>query len=430
MSRTSMAAFSLSLSLLVGAAGAQQGPVPQGVPHLDHVFVIMMENHGYGEILNNPNAPFINQLARTANTADNYFAIAHPSLTNYLETVGGSNFGILNDNSPDWHNATCTPNLLTGVAATDKPQTGATCPISGIGTDAATPAIDFTNETSGPPGEINIDGKRSIPADSHIIGKTIADQLVAHGLTWKAYEESLPLSGADLVNNSDGFFSNLTNFSKITPAQTPPFTQSQIVALYAVKHTPFAYFRDIQEGIDPHNSLKNVVDFESPRGLFADLATGHVPTYSFIAPNQCNDQHGKSGAGPFCAYDPHPDGTQAGLNPALIYRGDVTVQRLVTSIKKSPAWHEGKDAIVIMWDENDYSISPITNQVLVIVDTNYGTRGVKSAQYYNHFSLLKTVEAGLGLPCLNHACDADVKVMSDLFQNGRGSSTDEGDNDE
>jgi hypothetical protein len=41
--------------------------------------------------------------------------------------------------------------------------------------------------------------------------------------------------------------------------------------------------------------------------------------------------------------------------------------------------------------------------------------GVHSNVYYNSFSLLKTLEGGFRLPCLNHACDNDVKVMSDLF---------------
>ena len=31
---------------------------------------------------------------------------------------------------------------------------------------------------------------------------------------------------------------------------------------------------------------------------------------------------------------------------------------------------------------------------------------------------LKSLEAGFRLPCLNHACDGDVKVMSDLFSVG------------
>jgi phosphatidylinositol-3-phosphatase len=28
---------------------------------------------------------------------------------------------------------------------------------------------------------------------------------------------------------------------------------------------------------------------------------------------------------------------------------------------------------------------------------------------------LKSLEGGLGLPCLNHACDSTVNVMADLF---------------
>lgn len=174
-----------SLLTLTGAGLAQQGPVPKGVTPLDHVFLIMMENHGYSEILNNPNAPFINQYAQQANLATNYFAVAHPSLTNYLEVVGGSNFGVLSDNAPDWHNASCTTNLASGVPNTDNPPSPAICPISGSGTDAATPALDCTNEVSGPPCEMNIDGTRSYAAASSTLGITIADQLAAAGKSWK-----------------------------------------------------------------------------------------------------------------------------------------------------------------------------------------------------------------------------------------------------
>jgi hypothetical protein len=96
-------------------------------------------------------------------------------------------------------------------------------------------------------------------------------------------------------------------------------------------------------------------------------------------------------------------------------QGDVTVRRIVTAIKDSPVWKQGQNAIVILWDEDDYSISPTVNKVLLIVDTNYGSHGLQSSAFYTHFSLLKSIEAGLGLPCLNHACDSTVAVMSDLF---------------
>ena len=87
----------------------------------------------------------------------------------------------------------------------------------------------------------------------------------------------------------------------------------------------------------------------------------------------------------------------------------------MTAIKKSPAWAEGNNAIIVLWDENDYSQAPNTNKVMLIVETNYSGGGKQSTTQYNHFSLLKSIESAFGLPCLNHACDENVKVMSDLF---------------
>jgi hypothetical protein len=125
--------------------------------------------------------------------------------------------------------------------------------------------------------------------------------------------------------------------------------------------------------------------------------------------------HGRGNSTAFCNYDPSDNGTQAGLNPALIHAGDVKVEMIVNAIKASKQWTVGHNAIVLLWDENDYSLSPNTNQVLTLVETNYGSHGVVSSVYYNHFSLLKSIEAGFGLPCLNHACDSGVPVMTDLF---------------
>lgn len=403
------------LAALAAPTFAQEGSVPKGIPRLDHVFVIMMENHGYKEILNNPNAKFITSYAKSANLATNYFAVAHPSLTNYLEVVGGSNFGVHSDNAPDWHNGSCQTSLATGVANTDNPPSPNICPIHGSGTDAATPALDCTNEVTGPPCENNIDGTKSYPAVSTTLGITIAEQLATAGMTWKTYQENLPLTGPDKVNYGDGEYTNLTNFTKINPQLNPPLTSADIVQLYAVKHNPFAYFRDVQQGTNPLVSYAQMAGFEGAGGLWADLGSGDAPNFSYIVPNQCNDQHGRSNGTAFCNFDPNDNGTQAGLNPALIQLGDQAVQRIVTAIHASPLWSRGHTAIIVIWDENDYSVQPIINQVVTIVDTNYGYHGTTSSQFYTHFSLLRSLEAGFGLPCLNHACDASTAAMSDLL---------------
>ena len=411
----------LVLALLLTTAGAaiaqkkDDDGFGKRIQKLDRVFVIVLENHGYGQILNNPNMPYINQFAKAGNTATNYFAVAHPSLTNYLEMVGATNFGVQSDNGPDWHNSSCITNLASGIANTDNPPSPNICPIVGTGTDAATPAIDLTNETQGQPGLLNIDGVMSIPAASGIVGETIADQLVAAGKTWKSYQESLPLVGADNVTYSDGNFTDLTDFSQINPQLNPPLTQNDVVKLYAAKHNPFVYFQNVQQGTNPMNSLANTVGFDGPNGIWADLSSGKVPNFSFIVPNQCNDQHGRGNSTAFCNFDPASDGTQASMNPALAILADQATQKLVTAIEASPSWKNGHNAIVLLYDENDYSFSPNTNQVLMTVYTNNGSHGQQSATFYTHFSLVKTLDTAFGLPCLNHACDSNVNAMYDLF---------------
>jgi phosphatidylinositol-3-phosphatase len=68
----------------------------QGAPQ--HIFWIMMENHGYSEIIGNwADAPFINLLAAHAGQATDYYGVTHPSLPNYLSSVSGSFQGIWDD---------------------------------------------------------------------------------------------------------------------------------------------------------------------------------------------------------------------------------------------------------------------------------------------------------------------------------------------
>jgi hypothetical protein len=63
-------------------AGAQ-------VPAFDHVFIIVMENKEYEDIVGSPAAPYINDLARRYGVAVNDLAIAHPSLPDYMALTSG-----------------------------------------------------------------------------------------------------------------------------------------------------------------------------------------------------------------------------------------------------------------------------------------------------------------------------------------------------
>src|ERR1019366_9036651 len=230
----------LLFAALAGTGGAQERDVPRGIPHLDHAFVIMMENHGYQQVINNPNEPYLNSLIanRKVNLATNYFAVGHPSLTNYLEIVGGSNFGIRSDNAPDWGKANCSPNIVSGIVNADNNggnvpvtfESGPICPITDEGKDAETPAVDNWDEVTLPqfPYLADIDGVKSVPA-AHTVGMSIGDQLAEAGLTWKSYQENLPLGSVAGVNYSNGTATNLTDFTALAP-----LTSASVVQAYAV----------------------------------------------------------------------------------------------------------------------------------------------------------------------------------------------------
>ena len=67
------------------------------VPDFTHVVVVVFENHESGAIAGNSDAPTFNSLGARYARLTHYFAVAHPSLPNYLALVSGSTHGITND---------------------------------------------------------------------------------------------------------------------------------------------------------------------------------------------------------------------------------------------------------------------------------------------------------------------------------------------
>jgi len=90
-----LAACILFASLCVGSLFAAEGERPRGVRHYDHIFLIMMENHGYGQIFNNPNAPFINKLAKSANLATNLIVDTNNGRRGVQSSVRYTHFSLL-----------------------------------------------------------------------------------------------------------------------------------------------------------------------------------------------------------------------------------------------------------------------------------------------------------------------------------------------
>ncbi len=149
------AAFAVAflLGAVVGPIVASAHPVNNsgrsgqslGVPPLKHVFVIMMENTSYDDLLSpsNPNTMFIQQLAANNGLATNYFGVTHVSLPNYIAATSGSNWGS------------------------------------------------------------NSDDVAQAPLFNH---QNLVDQLESAGVSWKAYMEDLPFAGDLVAQTPDGLY--------------------------------------------------------------------------------------------------------------------------------------------------------------------------------------------------------------------------------
>jgi hypothetical protein len=72
-------------------------PAVRSATAAEHIVVILMENKEYAQIIGSADAPYLNRLARRNVLLTQEYAIAHPSLPNYLALTGGSTFGITSD---------------------------------------------------------------------------------------------------------------------------------------------------------------------------------------------------------------------------------------------------------------------------------------------------------------------------------------------
>src|SRR5436305_1319200 len=101
--RLECGAMAVLLALVLGAGAAQARGLPAGAgtPAAGpptHIFYIMMENHGYAELIGNTaDAPYINHLAGHNGLELSYFGVTHPSLPNYLAAFSGDFQGIWDD---------------------------------------------------------------------------------------------------------------------------------------------------------------------------------------------------------------------------------------------------------------------------------------------------------------------------------------------
>jgi phosphatidylinositol-3-phosphatase len=362
-----------------GGGGSSSQGAKAKLPAIKHVFVVMLSDEPYASAFGPTSpAPYLTgTLEKKGELLVRYYAVAHEELANGIA-------------------------LLSGQGPTEA--TAANCPTYS----------DVALTGMGPHGQVL--GQGCVYPSST---STLAGQLTAKHLTWKAYVEGLdegaPTPGAcahPVVGAAD-------------PSLTKAAGQTSAPA-YRTFRNPFVYFQSI---VGASTCVTHDVGMSALKG---DLASARrTPSFSYIAPGPCDDG------------DPTPcaPGKPAGMSAA-----DGYLKKVVPEILASTAYKQS-GLLAITVDEapsgGEYADSssccgqpkfpnlpaptgaaalspPGGGQVGLLLLSPFIKKGGGLAQEtYNHYSLLATVEEVFGLAKLGYAGLSEVKPFSaSLFSGG------------
>jgi len=351
----------------VGLGLSADASSPPKVPRLDHVFVIMMENTSYPDLLapDNHNTKFIQSLAHTYGLATHYYGVTHPSLPNYVAAVSGSNWG---SNSDD-------------VAQADQ---------------------------------------------GYFKHRSLFDELDAAGISWKGYMQSMPSAG---YTGDFGDCTSATGPDPTCTGMTSSGHSDTGTALYVRKHNPFMLFPDIFT--DPGQAANVVpltrlaTDLNSGKvarfvwispNICADMHGGAPQCPYANAPNDPNQQ---------ALYRDGDEFLRTWVTAIMHSRAWTSHSAIFVT------WDEGGYEDTAPYGPTDNSgccdspVLPATpadpttagggdlvggtlyggGHVPMIVIARHGARKATDATPANHYSLLQTIELSWRLPLLGNASD-------------------------
>ena len=186
----------------------------------------------------------------------------------------------------------------------------------------------------------------------------LADQVEAARKTWRVFAENYPATGCfDGAESSDG-------------PDGP--------GLYTRKHNPAMSFTSISA--DPARCA-NI----QPLDKFAPEAANLV----WVVPNMCHTMH-----------------------DCPVATGDAWLRSFVPPILASPAFQPGGHGVLfVTFDEGTDRIR--NNEVVTLAAGPLVKAGFRSPVAHSHYSLTRTIETALGLPCLADACSANT--LGEMF---------------
>jgi phosphatidylinositol-3-phosphatase len=354
---------------------------PHG-PKLNHVFVIVLENHSQGSVIGDPAAPYITSLAHTYGMASNYYGVTHPSEPNYVAAISGSNW-FVNDDNPnnrfdhtnlvdqlEQHHKTWAAYMESmpsaGYLGNNYPDAAALPPSGAqLYVSKHNPFVLFNDIRTDPTRLANVKPYSDFASD--LAGNHVAD------FVWISPNQCHDMHGGVNVHvaadGSDGTpcpFNNTAGDAndQSLKAKADAFTQSAVQTIMSSKawsegHSAIFVISDENDFVSANGPIND--GWESAAGCCDSplLPNG----YQFLNSSGIPDGHVWS-----CPF---------GANPACTYGGGL---------------------------------------VPAIIVTNKGPRGLTSNAPYNHYSLLRTIEQNWRLGYLENAADeTQVHSMSEFL---------------
>jgi hypothetical protein len=196
------------------------------------------------------------------------------------------------------------------------------------------------------------------PSSFPVSVNNVVRELAANGKTWKAYAEDLPYVG--YVGGNTGNF--------------------------AIRHVPLAYLTDVQDSAAGRQTVVPFTQFAT------DIAAGHLPDYSFVTPNLCNDAH------------------NCGLNVADTW----LKTNIAPLLSSSPFKDDG--LLIITFDESSNDDTHGGGRIAtVLISPKFSKHGYQSTTLYQHQSSLRLMLEGLGITTLLPGAAATAPTMWEFF---------------
>ena len=196
-----------------------------------------------------------------------------------------------------------------------------------------------------------------------IHARNIGDLIAARHETWKAYPQSANGPCDDTVHR-----------------------------YYWNDDEPMTYFADVRGR--PAYCAAHLPPLPALRTDLASAAT--TPDFTWLAPDDCADMEG-------CG----------------IRAGDQFLATEFGAIMRSPAWRTQRSLAIITFDEDGYDHEHPAQRVLTLMLGSGVRQGYVSHVRYTHYSLLRTIEAALGLGTLTRN-DRYAQPVNDVFSHGPG----------